>query len=145
MIIPSWFEKELKIIDPLYFAEWNAEYEYWEIKRKMREHYISPEAHIEIKFLNPTVGVYTHLNDATLENLRERKWLRRRYPGTKHIDWLLEQAKEAKEKKLQLAVEMAAEGVMKMEKMEKSSFFDMKPAEKKDDQTGTNNGNPSSG
>jgi hypothetical protein len=125
MIIPAWFEKELKMIDHLYFPEWNAQYEYWEIKRKMTEHFTSAKHGIAIKFHNPTVGVYTHLNDATLENLRERKWLSRRYPGQSYVTWLINQAKDAKDKKEQLAVEMATEGMMRIFNQGKSKVFDM--------------------
>ena len=133
MIVPNWFSRELKIIDPLYFVEWNTHYEYWEIKRKMTERYVDVRKGIAIKFVNPTVGVFRYLNDTALNNLRERKYLSRRYPGTKYVDWLLSQAKDAKEKKRELALEMTTEGFMRIMNYGKSKMFDMKPAEVKSD------------
>lgn len=142
MVVPKFFERELKLIDPLYFAEWNADNEYWEVKRKMTEFHTSQLRGISVKLHNPTVGVFSHLNDKALNELRERKWLRRRYPGKTYLDWILGRAKEAKEKKKQLGLEMAVEGFMKIGNWGKSVQFDMGAVnkEKKDDASRDTNG-----
>uniref|UniRef100_A0A6M3IYK0 Uncharacterized protein n=1 Tax=viral metagenome TaxID=1070528 RepID=A0A6M3IYK0_9ZZZZ len=133
MIVSRWFDKELKLIDPLYFAEWNEDMLYWEIKRKMTAFYTDRSGRIEVKVNNPTVGVFKHLNDEALENLRERKWLSRRYPGDSYITWLFNQAKEAKAKKEQMGLEMAAEGMLRIFSTKQTFDMAASPKEKSND------------
>ena len=126
---PAGFLKQLDCIDPTYFVYFNEEYGYWEIKKKMDfDRKIDEDAarnrQIRARAKDPTVGVFFRLNDDALLDLRKRKYL-----GLKHhranreddyLNWIISQNREAKAKKRQMALEMMAEGMMKMHRMETS-------------------------
>lgn len=124
MIPPNWFLKDLEIIDKSYFPAWNEKMGYWEIKKKMHEYHLFKGFMMEIK--DPTIGVFKELNNNALDNIRQRRILSLKYPGKSYYNWILDQAKESREKKSALAVEMATEGMMKILNLGKSKQFDMK-------------------
>jgi hypothetical protein len=123
MIAPKWFIKDLEVVDKSYFPAWNEKMGYWEIKKKMHEYHLFHRFFVEIK--DPTIGVFKELNNNALDNIRMRRRLSLKYPGKSYYKWILDQAKESREKKSQLAVEMATEGMMKILNLGKSKQFDM--------------------
>lgn len=127
MIAPAWFLRDLEIIDKSYFPAWNEKLGLWEIKKKMHEYHLFKGFFMEIK--DPTIGVFKELNNNALDNIRERRRLSVLYPGDKYFKWVLAQAQQSRQKKNQLAVEMATEGIMKIVNFGKSKQFDMKVPE----------------
>jgi len=123
MIAPKFFLRELDDIDKSYFPEWNEKNEYWEIKKRMNVNYIKRGYLISV--VNPTIAVYRYLNDNALNDIRRRKKLSERFPGSTYLEWIMSQAKEAKKKKMEIAVEIATEGFMKIFQQGKSKQFDM--------------------
>lgn len=83
--IPTWFERDLALIDPEYFVVYNDHYDYFEIKRKMSfsrkveipgsatadGRVLRKDQLLKVAMRNPTVAVFKILNDAALLNLRE--------------------------------------------------------------------------
>ncbi len=135
--IPTWFERDLALIDPEYFVVYNDHYDYFEIKRKMSfsrkveipgsatadGRVLRKDQLLKVAMRNPTVAVFKILNDAALLNLRERKYIGRKFHRafneTAFLDWIVRQNRDAKEKKEQLAAEMIAEGFMEMHRLER--------------------------
>lgn len=128
MTAPTWFLKDLEIIDKSFFPVWNEKAGYWEIKKKMHEYFTYKQLFVEIE--DPTIGVYKELSNSALDNLRWRKKLSVQYPGDSFFKWIMDQAKEAHAKKDQLAVEMATEGFIRIFNQGKSKQFDMAIPEK---------------
>lgn len=133
MTVPEWFKKELALIDPLLFAWWNPMYDYWEIKvdttdiagRKIE---INPEKQVQIRNKYPTIDVAHVLDQRVLHDLRKRRFDRLADPsrdGSGFLKFIRERQKEAREKKRKLAMEMIAEGLVKMDRAENTKTFIM--------------------
>lgn len=117
---PSWFERELQIIDDTYFVVFNKEYEYYEIKKQMN---VVKDGRLVV--VKPTLAVFRRLNDGALNNLRERKYVGRKYAGDseKYLNYLNSLNEEAKKKKQQLAIETMAEGYMRIHNLGRKTIF----------------------
>jgi hypothetical protein len=145
MKAPAWFEKELKMIDPRYFLYWNEYYGYWEIKCRMifdrtveigvdgawsdgTNHGITEKQVIRSRAENPTIAIHHVLNDGALIALRRRKYLRLKYKHDEdELKEIEEMNREATEKASRMGVEMIADGLIKMDKLEnkRSQVYDM--------------------
>lgn len=120
MVIPSWFEKELKIIDPTYFVVFNKTFEYYEIKKQMN---VVKDGRLVVT--RPTLAVFRKLNERALTNLRERKFVGRKYSQDpmKYLKYLNSLNVEAKKKKRALALEMMAEGYVRIHNLGRKKIF----------------------
>lgn len=143
MKAPAWFEKELKMIDPRYFLLWNELYGYWEIKCRMifdrtveiegaksewEKATRTPVQVIRARAENPTIAIHHVLNDGALIALRRRKYLRLKYKHDEdELKEIEEMNREATEKASRMGVEMIADGLIKMDKLEnkRSQVYDM--------------------
>lgn len=117
---PRWFEKELSFIDSTYFIAYNKKYQYYEIKKRMN---IIKDGRFVVT--QPTLAVFKRLNDNALNNLRERKYMGRKYSGDpkKYLGYINSLNKEAKQKKRDLALEMMAEGYLKIHNLGRKKLF----------------------
>jgi len=121
-MIPQWFEKDLKIVDPTYYAIWNKYCNAFEIKKKLN--LIDKDGYFHV--LNPTVAVFKHLNDSALTEMRRRKWIANKFDDPKkHLKYLETQQKEAKEKKKELARQMITDGFYKIGTWGQKQIFDL--------------------
>jgi len=135
MIVPKWFERELKIIDPRYYPVWNTAWNYWEIKCRLElsrsvenPKTINNGEIIKLSLRNPTVAVFQSLSEDSLFQLRKRKYIglkfHRAYDGNKaYIEDVLRRNAEAKSKKEELAAELMAEGYMKIYDLEHKKTY----------------------
>ena len=116
----KWFERELQIIDDSYFVVFNKMYQYYEIKKQM-----NVVKNGELVVVRPTLAVFRKLNDKALNNLRERKYMGRKYAGDpeKYLNYLNSLNEEAKKKKQQLAIEIMAEGYMRIHNLGRKQIF----------------------
>ena len=117
---PRWFTRELEIIDDTYFVVFNRRYEYYEIKKQMN---VVKDSRLVV--VKPTLAVFRRLNDRALDNLRERKFMGRKYAGDpkKYLNYLNSLNVEAKKKKQQLALEMMAHGYMAIHNLGRKKIF----------------------
>lgn len=140
MRAPDWFVKELKLIMPELYPLWNEEFGYWEIKvRRTFERTIGTEVNARgitvqtrVRAENPTVDVVQTLDQRCLAELRFRKYEGERTDRADpnrdvFLDELVERNRAAKAKKQQIAREMIAEGVTRMDKRDNhpSLFCDL--------------------
>lgn len=133
MTPPEWFLKELAVIDSSYFLFFNEEYQYWEVKkrmdfnRKIGEN-VASNIQLRARAKNPTVAVFKRLNDDAILEMRKRKYLglkhNRLYREDDYINWIIQQNREAKSKKKELADEMVADGAMRWFKARHSHQVD---------------------
>ena len=113
------FKRDLRVLDPNYFVRYNSEYQYYEIKKKMDVLRTDKDNGVRVKIKDPTVAVFHHLNDSAIQNMKERKFLGRKYEGEKYIQWIARRNKESRAKKKQIAREMVAEGFMEEYKFQR--------------------------
>jgi len=120
MRLPKWFERELEIIDSTYYVVFNREYQYYEIKKEMN---VIKDG--ELVIVKPTLAVFRRLNDRALENLRERKHTGRKYARDPmlYLKYLNNLNKEAKAKKKELAMEIMAEGYIRIHNLGRRKIF----------------------
>ena len=125
MTIPTWFEKELAIIDEAYFVHPNEEYNYYEIKRRMDIERINKTAGIKVRIHDPTVAVFKTLNDEALNSIRYRKWLGLQYrqDNLAYLKDIQRQNREARVKAIEIAREQVAEGMMKIFNWGKKKYY----------------------
>lgn len=116
----KWFERELAIIDDSYFVVFNKRYEYYEIKKQMN---VVKDGRLVV--VKPTLAVFRRLNDRALDNLRERKFMGRKYSGDpkKYLNYLNGLNVESKKKKKELAMEMMAEGYVRIHNLGRRKIF----------------------
>lgn len=116
----KWFIRELEIIDNTYFVVFNKRYEYYEIKKQM-----NVVRNGDLVVVRPTLAVFRKLNDRALDNLRERKHMGLKYGGDsmKYLKYLNRLNKEAKKKKRGLALEMMAEGYVRIHNLDRRKIF----------------------
>jgi len=117
---PRWFERELEIIDDTYYVVFNKRYEYYEIKKQMN---VIKDGRLVV--VKPTLAVFRRLNGKALDNLRERKFMGRKYAGDpkKYLNYLNSLNVEAKKKKQQLAIEMMSEGYVRIHNLGRRKIF----------------------
>jgi hypothetical protein len=127
---PEWFDRELKTIDPNFFAWWNSQYEYWEIKSDLtamagRKIEIRPGKDLELRNKYPTIDVAWELDQRVLNDLRRRRWeFEQRKPGYTADDYVKEvraRQAESRAKRRRLAIEMMAEGAIKIDEANRQS------------------------
>jgi hypothetical protein len=110
MQAPKWFLRSLSLLDRDYFPEWDELSKGWYILKRMEVE----KRGVHIK--NPRVGWYEHLNEKTLEDLRRRKWLGRKYDTVNHpekfLNMLIQNNKEATLKRKREALYKMADGLM---------------------------------
>lgn len=147
MIAEKWFLKELQMIDSRYFVVWNEMYGYWEIKVRLdcdrKTETVSKEEMdvpgviknaqeaMRVFAKNPTIAVELRLDDAALNDLRRRKYLRTKYVHNEdEIRDIAYRNKQAEEKASRLGIELIADGLIKLDKIEnqRSQTYDMAPA-----------------
>lgn len=120
MRAPRWFERELKAIDSTYFAVFNKKYHYYEIKKEMN---VVRDGKLVV--VKPTLAVFRRLNETSLNNLRERKYMGRKYAGDpmKYLNYLNSLNVESKKKKQKLALETMTEGYMRIHNLGRKKIF----------------------
>lgn len=116
----KWFERELQIIDDTYFVVFNKTYQYYEIKKQM-----NVVRNGELVVVRPTLAVFRRLNDRALDNLRARKFEGRKYSGDpkKYLNYLNSLNVESKKEKKELAMEMMAEGYVRIHNLDRRTIF----------------------
>lgn len=118
--IPEWWKKDLKRLDPNYTTVYNPEYDVFEIKSReaIRKGNVP-------KWLVFNLAIFKELNEEALTNLRYRKWLGRKYTTTaERIKWIKEMNEEAKAKRREIALEMIAEGFIRIHNFGRKKYFD---------------------
>ena len=124
---PSWFLKQLTIIDKTYFPVWNEHYAYWEIKKRMEIARTNGDTGHLVNIKDPTLAIFNHLNDNALLTLRRRKYnglmYHRKYSSTAYLDHIVRANRIAKKKMKEIAHERMAEGFMKMYDMSRKKMF----------------------
>ena len=126
MKAPNWFLRQLEIIDKRYSPVWNDRYAYWEIKQTMEIDRTDKDTGKRFLIKDPTIAVFTSLNDEALLSLRRRKYNALRYvPGDKgdYLESIKRANRIAKKKMGQIAIERMAEGFMKMYEVGRKQIF----------------------
>jgi len=127
MLIPEWFEKELKIIDPSYRAE--VEENLVAIVKDVHVKLPLKDGGTAIIHGPRTIDVFEHPSHTALEKLRKKKYEGQRMNIVENplneLRWLRGLEEEAKKKREQLAIDMMAEGLMKMHRLENTKTFVM--------------------
>ena len=120
--IPGYVLRDLEIIDPAYYFEWDARSEGWFVRRKL----VIDRHGLFIR--NPRVGYYKDLDEAILDlKIRKREGVRLnldRNPSA-YLDEIKRRNKEAKERRIRENREFMAEGFMFAHKLSTSKTFDM--------------------
>jgi len=98
-VVPAWFLRDLKVIDPSYFVDWNQHYEYFEIKRKMHQEVKDKHTGKRAVFHDPVVATHFTLTPKAIESMKKRQYLGRMHSGTKYLNWIVSQNKIEKEKR----------------------------------------------
>ena len=121
-LVPDYIKRELAIIDPLYYFEWDTLSEGWFIRKTMRLEKRGLFVH------DPRVGYYKDLDDAILDlKIRKREGLRLnldRNPKA-YLDEIQKRNQEAKEKRRKENFERMADGMMFGHRMSVRKFYDM--------------------
>lgn len=120
---PAWFVRELRIIDHRYRIVPSEESQSYRIVMDadiIIPHKINGSIHIQ----GPkTVDVFRYLNDDALTKLRQRKYWGRmmKIIENPRVEWnfLQNQEKAAKQKEMDLAHEIMAEGIMEGYRIER--------------------------
>ena len=115
--IPEWWMRELKDIDPTYYPVYNQEYDYFSIMKKIV--YLREEnGKLERTEVETPLATFRYLNDSALANLRKRKAIGREFERESnpdaYINWVMSEALAAKRQAKELALDMKAEGYMRM-------------------------------
>lgn len=133
MILPTWFEKAVKDVDPTYRVE-------------IEDNLVCIIKDVDVTLpagggrtahvRGPrTIDVFEYANDAAIESLRRKKYMGRRMNIVENpmneLRYLKSLDDEAKKKRVELGTDMIAEGLMGMHKFEHSKTFVM-PGERKD-------------
>lgn len=126
--IPGWFLRELEYIDPSYRVIYFDDYDYFQVYTVVK-YVLENEEGIKKEHRCVPLATYTYLNDAALEDLRRRKQIgirfQRTYNPDAYLNWIASMNRDAKAKARERAVEMMAEGFIKMEKVEKTKLYDI--------------------
>ena len=79
----------------------------------------------DLVVVKPILAVFRKLNERALSNLRERKFMGIKYSGDpkKYLNYLNDLNKESKKKKRSLAMEMMAEGYVRIHQLERRKIF----------------------
>ena len=126
MHVPEWFKRELKIIDPTYyvFMNNNVGYNYYEIRKDF--HWFNGTDRTE-HWASPSLANFKLLNNAALDSLRERKRRGLQFEKKYYEDRLLQEIKrenrEIREKNKELALDMMAEGFIRIEDQGRRKMF----------------------
>lgn len=124
--VPKWWADELALIDPTYFLVYNQEYDYFTVTKKVRYLYEQNGEYGKVERDIP-LATFRNLNDAALNNLRERKAVGRKFEResnpTAYLDWIKGEGREARKKARELALEMQAEGLIKINQAERGTGF----------------------
>jgi hypothetical protein len=123
VIVPTWFKKELAIIDPHYKVEFNDRYQYFTVFM-LKEYVVENENGARKVSRYVPLATYRSLNDTALTDLRRRKQIglrfQRTYAPEAYLDWIRAMGRESREKEQELALEMKTEGYMKIHRHETS-------------------------
>ena len=117
--IPDYIKRDLRIIDPLYFFEWDEASFGWFVRRRM----LLDRNKLFIR--NPRVGYYKDLDEAILGlKIRKREGLKSK--GQKaELDEIKRRNKEAKERRRQDNYDFMADGLMFGYRMGSRKTYDM--------------------
>jgi len=79
----------------------------------------------DLVVVRPTLAVFRKLNDRALDRLRERKFMGRKYSGDskKNLNYLKSLNVESKKKKKEMAMEMMAEGYVRIHNLDRKKIF----------------------
>jgi hypothetical protein len=114
MHIPSWWKKELKIIDPALSVVWNEHLRYFEVWKTLEYKPLNSRRMVKEPVLR---ACFDRLNDAGLTNLRHRQWIGRhimRGSAENYIKWIKDEEKAEKAKEIDRSRDMMAHGFMEM-------------------------------
>jgi len=115
-VIPAWFLRDLKTIDPSYFVDWNKHYRYYEIRKKMHQEIRDKKTGKTAVFHNPVVATFFSLVPDSITNMKERKYMGRVRNGIKHLNWIISQNKIEKEKRKVINRKLLAEALIDFHK-----------------------------
>lgn len=123
--VPKWFSRELKMIDPSYYVQFNDHYGYFEIKKRVHYYVMDGWGRSEERLEAPSLATFKLLNDAALTNLRKRKLVGLKFKGSTkaYLKYLRSLNQESKRKGKALAREMMAEGFMRIHNIGRRKIF----------------------
>ena len=128
MVVPEWFKKELEVIDPRYFVVYNPDYNYFQVRHRF-EYVVVTNGGLNKREGEAALATYTHLNDSAITDMRRRKQIglkfQRTYNPNAYLQWIKAMNREAQQKAHRLALEMAAEGFMKIYQSQTTQAFDI--------------------
>lgn len=120
---PEWFLRELAIIDDRYYVKYNSYSECYNIMVDV-EQFVDMEKRI-VKIKYPLArAAFDCFDRRVLDNLTKRKWINRHFGSNeRYYRWLQAQEKERKAKDKDNADDMITEGIMKIDKVERTKTF----------------------
>ncbi len=127
-LIPNFFLRELKIIDPTYYVVYDPEIRTFDIMQDIKERVRRKDGSYEWTITSLLLDFFNHPNDEALTRLRWRKRLGIRlnlieHPK-RHMAWIKRINAENKARKSKLAIDMIAEGYKKIHQHNTSMTLD---------------------
>lgn len=129
MEIPSWFKKELRIVDPTYWVKMDKEKGLYQIVKDVDIWIELPHHHKRARVRGPRiVTISRDLNQALIDDLKHRKELGRKLNIVENpmneLRYLKEQEDAAKKKEEELMLDMITEGIMKADRFANTMTVD---------------------
>jgi hypothetical protein len=122
---PIFFLREFYSTWPDHYIVFNAELRVWEVWKDLVV--LEPDEHgkLEKRTVPICRAVFDSLDQRALDNLRHRRWVGLNYMHSQkaYLGWLRKEEVEAKAKKRERNIEMMAEGLTKMHRMETTRTF----------------------
>jgi hypothetical protein len=122
---PYFFLEEFRSTWPEHYIVRNAELRIWEVWKDLVV--LEPDEHgrLEKRTVPICRAVFDVLDQRAIDNLRHRRWVGLNYMHSQkaYLGWLRKEELEAKAKKRQRNIEMMAEGLIKMRRMETTRTF----------------------
>jgi len=121
--VPGWFARELRLIDDRFYVEWDRFNGYFRVLLDVKQ-LVDVDGKIQMITHPLTRAVFEEFDGRILDNLRKRKWIGRHFRSNQHYyAWLKDQEKIRKAKESDTNQDMITEGVMKIDRMERTKTF----------------------
>ena len=121
--VPGWFARELSLVDENYYVDWDAVNHYFKIVLDAYQLVDAGRQIVRIKY--PLIrAVFDTFDMRPIHDLRKRKWINRHFGSNeRYYRWLRQQDRDRKAKEKEVADDMITEGIIKMDRMERTKTF----------------------
>jgi hypothetical protein len=123
--VPSWFARELALLDDRYYVAVASDGDYYCVVLDTEQLVNDEETGEIVKVKYPLIrAVFDEFDMRVIKDVQKRKWIGRHFRSNAHYyAWLKEQKKIQDAKDHETNIDMATEGYMKMDRMERTKTF----------------------